>query len=260
MDLATLQLLLDVARAGGFAPAARVHNVDPSSVSRAVAQAETALGVRLFQRSTRRLTLTEAGEVYLRRLEPALEEITQASEAARAASGAEALTGRLRLAASVAFGQAMLTPLLPEWRAAHPGLTMELALSDAVTDLVAEQIDLAIRLGPGVSGDVVAAKLFATRYRVCAAPSYLTGAPQLATPKDLMAHDCLRFALPGFRAAWLFRAGDRREETVAVDGKLLISNALALREAAVQGLGPALLAEWLIAEDLAAGRLVDALP
>ena len=263
MDLTTLKLLIDVARAGGFAPAARARDVDPSSVSRAVAQVEAELGVRLFQRSTRRLTLTEAGEIYLRRLEPALEEIAQAAEAARAASGpvaAGALQGRLRLTASVAFGQVMVTPLLPQWRAEHPGLIVELMLSDAVSDLVAERIDLAIRLGSNVSGDVIATKLFATRYRVCAAPDYLTAAPPLGEPSDLMAHECLRFALPGFRAPWRFQAEDRGEQQVAVEGKLLISNALALREAAVQGLGPALLAEWLIAGDIAAGRLIDIFP
>ena len=262
MDLATLHLLLDVARAGGFAPAARARDVDPSSVSRAVAQAEAALGVRLFQRSTRRLTLTEAGETYLSLLAPALEEIARAGEAARSASGAAAgpLEGRLRLAASVAFGEAMVVPLLPEWRGLHPDLTVELMLSDAVADLLTERIDLALRLGPEVSGDVIAVKLFATRYRVCAAPSYLAEAPPLQRPADLAAHQCLRFALPGFRAPWRFRTADGRIEEVETDGKLLISNALALRQAALQGLGPALLAEWLIAGDLATGRLVDPLP
>lgn len=263
MDTELIAIALDVARRGSFAAAARDRLVDPSSISRSVAALEQRLGLRLFQRSTRRLTLTEEGAAYLARAEAALEELARAGEDARAARAAP--TGVLRLTASVAFGQTLITPLLPRFRAEAPDLGLELLLTDAVVDLVGERVDLAIRLAPSVGGELVAARLFGTRYRVCAAPAYLAAAGRPAEPRALADCPCIRFALPGFRTRWLFRragAGGAAAETISVPvgGPLVIANALALREAALQGHGPALLSDWLIRDDLAAGRLVDLFP
>jgi DNA-binding transcriptional LysR family regulator len=134
-----------------------------------------------------------------------------------------------------------------------------LLLSDANVDLIAERIDLAIRLGPGMSGDLIGVRLFGTHYVVCATPAYLAGAPPLATPSDLRRHRCLRFALPDYRTKWMFRK-EGVVETVEVDGDLVGSNALTLRDCAREGLGPALLPDWLVAGNLTTGELVDCLP
>ena len=258
MDLEALRIFSEVARRGGFSAVARDRGLDPSSVSRAIGMLESDLGVRLFQRTTRRLTLTEAGGLYLDRIEALIDGLDAARDEALAITTGPA--GTLRLTASVAFGHACLTPLLPAFRAAFPALRLELLLSDANLDLVAERIDLAIRLGPSVEADVVGIKLLDTRYKVCASPSYLTAAPPLATPDDLRDHRCLRFSLPEFRARWLFRTGDGPVGEVPVDGDLVVSNALVLRDCALAGLGPALLPDWLIETDLTQGALVDCFP
>lgn len=258
MDLDALRIFSEVARRGGFSPVARDRGLDPSSVSRAIAMLESGLGVRLFQRTTRRLTLTEAGGLYLDRIEALIDSLDAARDDALAITAGPA--GTLRLTASVAFGHACLTPLLPAFREAFPTLRLELLLSDANLDLVAERIDLAIRLGPSVQADVIGTKLMDTRYKVCASPSYLAAAPPLATPNDLRDHRCLRFTWPEFRTRWLFRTGDGPISEVPVDGDLVVSNALVLRDCALAGLGPALLPDWLIEKNLAEGALVDCFP
>ena len=258
MDLSSLRAFIDVARRGNFAAAARDRNVDPSSMSRIIAALEEELGLRLFQRTTRRLALTEAGERYLHRVEALVDELEQARDEALTINAGP--SGTLRMTASVAFGSKCIVPLLADFRAAFPSLKLELLLDDSNLDLVAERLDLALRLAPSIHADVVGARLFATRYRVCASPAYLANARTLSAPADLGGHSCLRFALPEFRSRWLFRSAGGEIEEVAVDGDVLISNALALRECAIAGMGPALLANWLIDDDLAAGRLIDAFP
>ncbi len=256
MDLEHLRWFLDVARAGSIAHAARLRGTDPSSVSRAIAALEGGLGVRLLHRTTRRLTLTEAGERWVERAPALLDAFDQLADDAR--DDARELAGTVRLTASVAYTEVVLTPLLPALRARHPRLGLELVATDATLDLAAEQIDLAIRLGPEQPGDAV--RLAPTRYRVVASPQYLDARARLTTPADLAVRDCLRFGLPDHRARWHFRRAGDPDLTVPVSGSLVFTSALPLRQAALLGLGPALLADWLVDPDLAAGRLVDLLP
>ena len=129
----------------------------------------------------------------------------------------------------------------------------------ALGDLIADRIDLAIRLAPSYRGDVVGSKLFATRYRIAASPAYLAREGTPKKPGDLSDRSCLLFPLPGFRDRWLFRRGTALEE-VPVQGNLILSTALALRSAALDGLGPVLLADWHLDDDIAQGRLVDLFP
>ncbi len=258
METEDLALMLEIARLDGFAPAARARGVDPSSVSRRVAEVEARLGIRLFERTTRRLSLTEAGAAYLARAEEALELLEAAGDAARSATARP--RGLLRLTASVAFVERRLSPLIPEFLAAHPEITLELRATDAVVDLVGEGVDLAIRLAPEAPRGLAAVRLRPTRYRVVASPAYLAAAPALERPEDLSSQACVRFALPDYRTRWRFRRGDGPISEVQVSGRLVISTALGVRDAALAGLGPALLADWLIDGDLAAGRLVDLFP
>ncbi|HKO51713.1 MAG TPA: LysR family transcriptional regulator [Polyangiaceae bacterium] len=257
METALLRVFLNVVRRRGFAAVARDSNVDPSSISRAIATLESELGARLFQRTTRKLTLTEAGESFLARVGPLVDELERAREEV-ACIGSEP-SGTLRLTASVAFGQICLVPLLPAFRRAFPRLRLELLLTDTNLDLLADRVDLAIRLAPSYRGDVVGSKLFATRYRIVASPAYLTREGSPKAPRELSARSCLLFPLPDFRDRWLFRRGTALEE-VAVQGNLILSTALALRSAAIDGLGPVLLADWHLHDDIAQGRLVDLFP
>ncbi|MCU0684288.1 MAG: LysR family transcriptional regulator [Polyangiaceae bacterium] len=256
MDLETLRLFVEVAQRGSFSAVARARDLDPSSVSRSVGALEAELAVRLFQRSTRAMVLTEAGRLYLARTAPLLEALDRARE--EAASTRADPVGSLRLTASIAFGQTCLVPLLPSLRAAFPRLKLELVLTDRTVDLVAENIDLAIRLGPSFRADVIGVKLFATRYRVVASPAYLRREGLVKSLADLSRRRCLLFDLPDFRSRWLFRRSGKVVE-VPVNGDLVISSVLALRSAALEGLGPCLLADWLIRDDLIAGTLVEIL-
>ena len=258
METKNLSLLIEIVRRGSFAAAAKEQLIDPSSVSRVIAKLEEELGFRLFQRSTRRMALTEAGHLFMKRVEPVMDELLRArAEALDITSGA---TGTLRLTASVAYGHSQLMPLMPEFRARYPGLKLELVFSDSNLDLVADRIDLAVRLAPALEGELVAAKLTDTFYRVVASPAYLAQHGRPMSPDGLIDHICLLLDLPGFRARWLFRAGQGDIQPIAVSGDLKTSSPLALRSAALSGLGVALLANWLVEDDLVAGRLIDLFP
>ena len=259
MDLDLLRTLIAVERYGSFAAVARVEGVDPSSVSRRIAVLEEVLDLRLFDRTTRRLRMTEAGRVYLGRVGLIVDALDEAADAARDIVAEP--SGLLRVTTSVAFGERWLTPRLAAFRAAYPQIEIELLLSDSTIDIAAEGIDLALRLGPRPEGALVAAKLFDTRYRAVAAQSYLDGRAAPASPADLSDHDGILFALPRFGTAWRFRRdADSPVEEVTPRRGLTISNALAIRRAALDGLGVALLADWTVEEDIARGKLVDLLP
>ena len=258
MDLETLANFADIARRGSFAAAARQRAVEPSSLSRAIAGLEAQLGFRLLQRSTRKVSLTEAGAVFLERVDALLAGFDAAREEARAM--VDGPSGVLRMTASTTLGARKIAPLVPALRAAFPNIRLELIFTDETIDLVAERIDLAIRLAPSYRGDVVGVRAFDTHYRVVASPGYLDQAPPLRVPADLMRHRCALYSLPAYRTRWKFRNRSGAVEEVAVDGDVVISNVMALQDVALRGVGPALLPTWLIEADLQAGALIDAFP
>ena len=253
-----LSIFVDVARLGSFAAAAKARGVDPSSVSRAIAQLEDNLGLRLFQRSTRRMSLTQAGELYLDRMVPLLDELTQIEGDIRGLD--RAVSGTLRLSASVSFGMARIVPLLGRFRSTYPDVQVECVFTDSTLDLVAERIDLAVRLAPTVQGDLIVSKLADTRYRVVASPGYLANAPPLSRPEHLSSHRALLFPYRGYRTSWRFRDADGAEQVQPVAGDLVMTPASALHAASRDGLGPALLPDWLVDVDIASGALVHCLP
>jgi DNA-binding transcriptional LysR family regulator len=257
MDTALMRTFVAVLRAGSFAAVARERGTAPSSVSRAVAALEDTLGARLLQRTTRRLAPTEAGRRYFERIEPLLEEL-EAAEAA-AAGGADVPRGTLRLTAPLTFAQLHLVPLLPRFAERYPEISFELVLTDTLVDLVAERIDVAIRIGRIGDSSMVASRLCDMRHTLCASPAYVKrrGAPR--HPSDLSSHDVLRFPVPGVGAVWRFRRGGRVVE-VPVSPRLGVANGLALRIAAEAGMGITLLPHWNVARQVAAGALVKLLP
>lgn len=258
MDTEVLKTVVLVAQQGSFASAARVLNIDPSSVSRTVAAAEASLGLRLFQRTTRSMTVTEEGEAYIRRVTPLLEELDAAQEAA--CLSRQNPNGTSKITSSVAFTDQCVVPHLSEFRAQFPEVSVELLPTDATIDIAANGIDLAIRLGTAPSGDLISTRLLRTRYVVCASPDYVARHPKIMIPLDLRAHDCPCFALPEFRTNWRFRRSDTEPLEVPVTGSIVIGNALSLRRAALMSLGPVLLADWLVGKDIRSGRLVDLFP
>lgn len=258
MDIATLQLFVEVMKQGSFAAVARDRNLDPSSVSRAIAGLEAELGIRLFQRTTRQLSPTEAGKTYFDRIEPLVEEIQQAIDIATDIS--EKPQGNLRVTASASFGLKCIVPLLPKFQQLYPDLTVDLLLTDAVVDLVAERIDVAVRLGLLADSTLIAQQLMRTHYTVCASPSYLKRSPPLKHPIDLTHHNCLLFPLTGFRSRWIFKDRSGELSEIPVRGQTVTCSGIALQQCAITGMGLTLLPNWLIEPDLQAGTLVNAFP
>ena len=256
MDIQTLTLFCEVVARGSFSAAAKAQGIDPSMVSRGVSGLEHKLGFRLFERSTRRIALTEAGRHFHNRIAPLLGDFGDAANAAR--DLVDHPKGRLHISASTAFGQTVLVPMLATFRAEYPEVTVYLDLSDRLVDLIAEKIDVSIRMASTAPPDTIVSRLMHTRYHVVASATYLANHP-LDTPQDLVNHDCLRFSLPGFRELWSF--GDPTGTVdVPVSGSVEIAGALALRAAARAGMGPTLLADWMLKEDLESGRLIDPFP
>ena len=253
-----LQLFVEVVKQGSFAAVARDRNLDPSSVSRAIAGLEAELGIRLFQRTTRQLSPTESGKVYFERIEPLIEEIQQATNIATDVSGQP--KGNLRVTASVSFGLKCLVPFLLEFQRRYPELTVDLLLTDTVVDLFAERIDVAVRLGLLADSTLIAQQLMRTSYTVCASPDYLKRSRPLKQPTDLVQHNCLLFPLAGFRSRWIFKDRNGELSEIPVRGQTMISSAIALQQCAIAGMGLALLPNWLIDADLQTGTLVNAFP
>lgn len=258
MDLSKLQIFVEVVRQGRFAAVARDRNVDPSSISRAIANLEKELGVRLLQRTTRQLTPTEAGKLYYEKVAPLMAQLEQAGTAVTEVAGQP--HGTLRVTASVSFGLTCIVPYLAQFQAIYSDVHVDLILSDAVLDLVSERIDLAIRLGMMTDSSLIAQRLIPTQYSVCASPTYIKRKGTPKTPQELTDHACLRFPFPGFRTRWVFKDSQGQVEEVSVQGKTIISSAIALRECAISHMGPSLLPHWLIQSDLTAGHLIDLFP
>ncbi|MGG7565319.1 LysR substrate-binding domain-containing protein [Rhodovulum sp. DZ06] len=258
MELEDLRRFAVVARRGGIAAAAAELGMEASTLSRRIAGLERAAGARLLHRTTRSMSLTAEGARLLEGAEAALDALDAArAEIAGQGRGAGGVAGVVRITASTAFGEWALAPRLGALRARHPGLSVELSLTDAPLDLAAAGMDLALRLGPEPEGP--ATRLRPVRHLVCAAPAWAAGRA-VDGPEALRGVDCLLYAMAGLRDAWSLRRPGEAIRRIPVSGPLALSSAAALRRAAVEGLGPAALADWLVEEDLAAGRLVDLLP
>jgi DNA-binding transcriptional LysR family regulator len=247
-DFTAAAVLVKVVEAGSFRGAARALGMPKSSVSRRVAELEARLGVRLLQRTTRRVGLTDAGKVYFDRASAGITTLEEAEDAARDLVAEP--KGTLRVTSSVNFGILVLPHLLAELLAEHPALRVDVELSDRHVDLIEERFDVAIRAGHLPDSSLVAQHLGGTKMLVVASPTYLRRRRRPEVPADLAEHACLVFG-SAETATWTFADG-RRQVDVQVRGPLCANSFFVLREAAAAGLGiarvPALLAERAIAE------------
>ena len=251
-DLNALATFARVVDLGSFSAAAAALGVSKSAVSKQVSRLEDRLGARLLNRSTRKLSLTEAGAAFHEHCTRVVAE-ADAAEAA-VTHMAAAPRGTLRVSAPMTFGTMHLAPALPDFLCGCPELKVELNLNDRIADLVDEGFDLAVRIGHLSDSRLVARRIASSRRMVCAAPDYWArhGRPQV--PADLGAHRCLRYTLIADADDWRFRM-DGRRVAVRVAGPMAANNGEALLVAAMGGLGVAALPAFIAGPALADGRL-----
>jgi DNA-binding transcriptional LysR family regulator len=263
MDRALLPhipVVLAVARTNSFARAAAELGLGASAVSHAVRAAEVRLGVPLFARTTRSVSLTEAGVAFVDTAQRAFDDIDAAVE--RIATGERALTGVLRLnVPRIAFAMG-LTAILAEMARQHPRLTVEVISDDALVDIVEQGFDAGVRLGEMIAQDMVAVRMTPPcRAILVAAPAYLADNPAPIVLADLATHNCIGFRMLRSGAIYDWElTEDGRDVAVPVAGTVRVSDASYARDLALAGIGIAYIYEPLVADDLVAGNLVELLP
>jgi DNA-binding transcriptional LysR family regulator len=252
--LTGLEVFAKVAAAGSLSAAGRAIGMSQTMVTKHIAALEARLGVKLFHRSTRRLSITEAGRNYLEASERILTDI-EAADAAVAADRVEP-RGLLHLNAPIAFGTRQIAPLLSEFAQRHPLVTVELGLNDRLVDLAEEGWDLAIRIGSLDNSSLIARRIAPCRTVVCAAPSYLAARGRPRTVSGLAKHNCLGYTLSSVTGVDRWAFGAKGDATISVSGNLRANNGEALRTAAIAGQGLAYLPTFIVADDMRAGTLV----
>lgn len=255
--LLQMQVLVEVVHSGSFVSAAEALGLSKAAVSRHVGELVARLGVRLLQRTTRRLSLTEAGQVFLARCREILDSVSEAEDEVSTQTGTA--SGQLRISAPVTFGVRHLAPLWGEFRARHPKVTLEVTLADRVVDLIEEGYDLAIRIGRLSSSTLVSRKLATTRMVLCASPGYLAAHGTPRHPSELGEHAVLAYSYWSEKDEWQF-TGPAGPVTARTRPCLSTNSGDTCRAAALADQGVILQPSFLVAEDLAAGTLVELMP
>ena len=258
-SLTSLRAFVAVAETGSFAAAARRLDFSTSAISKSITRLEDDLGVKLFRRTTRSVSLTPEGERLVEGVKPVLRDLGALREDMAGAVGAPA--GRLTLSVPAAFGRIAVIPKLAAFRRQYPKIELDLRLEDRLVDLVADKIDLVIRAGKlADSASLIARQLFEDQLVTCAAPDYIrrAGAPEEIT--DLEAHDCLAFrnSATGRTAPWFFRDGDGIRR-MTMDGMLTSNDGESIGRAAIAGLGVSQMPSYIAREGLGDGGLVEVL-
>jgi len=255
--LAALEAFARVAETGSFSAAARALGLSKSLISRQVSALEADLGARLFARTTRSLTLTEAGRGYY---DQVVRILAQMEEADLSVSQLQATPrGKLRVNAPMSFSLLQLAPALPDFLELYPEIDVDIAMNDRRVDLLEEGFDLAIRIGRLADSSLIARKLGPVRRVVSASPDYLKERGIPVTPADLRRHDCLCYSNADTVDEWRFAEPDGRPVSVEVKGRVRANNGDLLRIAALRGMGLVDLPSFLVAQDLEKGTLVSVL-
>lgn len=258
--LSDVEVLLTVVEHGSFSAAAVVLSTTASVLSRAVARLESRLGAQLLRRTTRSLSLTDAGRRYADDVRVAFRQIEQAEQAIR--STTLQLSGKVRMSVSNSYGQQRLAPLLAAYARAYPLVELEVDISNRLVDLVAEGFDLAIRSGPIPNSSLMARPIEVSPLCLIASPDYVEAAGPLSGLDDLARQRCLAFIRPstGRVIPWQLRDGERDFDWIPPASVTVSTDALGVVWLAEQGMGIALCPHMFVEDSLAAGRLVEVLP
>jgi LysR family transcriptional regulator, regulator for bpeEF and oprC len=256
--LKSLMIFLRSAQLQSFSEAARQLSMSPSAVSRAVARLEEDLGIRLLQRTTRSLTLTEDGTMFYQRCQQILDDLEAVELEVKQSQSKP--KGTLRLNFSIAFGKMYIVPRLAELAAQYPELTFNVSFSDRMSDLIEEGIDATVRVGAGSDSRLVMQVLGTADSITCAAPSYLAQAGVPKTPAAIADHRCVNFVLPqsGREITWKFEV-NQQPLALPVASYLLFDYAEALLEAAIAGAGLIQAPQYIVAQAIQRGELVPVL-
>lgn len=248
-----MQVFTRVAELESFSAAARQLSLSKSAVSKQISALEDALGARLLNRTTRKLSLTEAGQGYYQWAQRILNDVEEAERLV--GSGRVRARGRLKVSAPMSFGFRHLAPLLPKFMEAYPELELELSLSDRFVDMVAEGQDVALRIGLLQDTSLIARKVSQTRRVLCGSPAYFQANGRPTHPEALSSHQCLTYSHGGRPSPWRFRDRDGKELSFTTKSRLNVDNGDALLALALGGAGIAQMPAFLIWQDIKAGRL-----
>lgn len=253
-----LEVFLHVVDRNNFSAAARDLQILPKMVSKQIARLETALGTTLFERNTRNLRITDEGRAIAERARVALAVLDEMKELSRGDS--EELSGNIRLTAPAPFGRKYVAPAIAAFCQVHPRVGFDLRLSDQIQDLYSGDFDLAIRMGDLADSRLLARKIANNRRILIASSEYLKNHPPIERPEDLLNHNCLVFAYPGFlHNSWTLRKAGH-ERSISVTGNLISDNGDVLHAWSLAGLGISLRETWDIHDELRAGKLCRVLP
>ncbi|RAU42189.1 MULTISPECIES: LysR family transcriptional regulator [unclassified Pseudomonas] len=242
---------------GSFSAAARANGLTPSAISKLISRLEDRLHVRLFQRGTRSLTLTEEGSAYLVSARGVMHAMAEADSLAQAFP--DRVSGSLRIHTMTTFAKHQILPWLPDFLSAYPGLTVDLQAGPQYVDLFEQGLDIAIHSGGLPDSSRVARKIGESAWITCASADYLARRGTPNTPMDLLKHDCFTFGFQSAWNTWQFRAGERGVCTVPIVPKAVFAQGDLLREMALSGAGIVKLAQFHIGADLQQGRLIPLL-
>jgi DNA-binding transcriptional LysR family regulator len=252
-NFSDIQAFLKVVETGSFTRAAEQLNASTAAVSRRVSALETALGVRLLNRTTRQLSLTDAGQQYSGDMQDVLTALEEAEQ--KVQRGKQDIKGNLRVAAPLSFGIKCIAPVLPGFLKKYPSLNIDLLLEDRRTDLFSEGIDLAIRIGTLQDSSLIATRIGDISMAFCASPEYLSRYGEPRHPSELNKHKVLRYNLISASDEW--GGGQGKKENIALQWQLSANNGEVLREAAIQGLGVVMLPTFIVMDALRDGRLKE---
>lgn len=256
--LDAMNLFLKVVQFGSMSTAGKHVGLSPASVSRAITALEQHLGIQLFNRTSRKIVLTDAGEVYYAKLQPLLEELEQIGESAKTTQ--DEPEGLLRVHSHSSVGINLVAPVLNEFFAKYPNITIDLQLSEKPVDLLKEDFDIDIRLGQLTDSSMLVRKIAGSERILVASPEYIATHPPILQPEDLLNHSCVTFRPNSEITTWRFSQNKEPLKELKVTGLLHTNNSEILKRAALDGIGVVLVTDWFSYAERKAGLLVHVLP
>ena len=256
--LGDVAVFVCVVQTGSFTAAAEKLNISKSVVSKYVTRLEDRLGAQLLTRTTRRLSLTEMGQVFFERSQQGLEAIGDAEEAVSVLQGEP--RGTLKVNAPMSFGVMHIAPAIPEFKERYPNVSVDMSCDDRKVDVIEEGFDVSVRITGQLDGTLVARRIGPCRHALVASPAYVEQYGEPKTPKELVDHNVITYQFQQSPWEWEFKAANSPPITVPVTGDVQMNNSLAIREAVLAGVGITRTPTFVVGEDIKAGRLVTLLP